>query len=76
MVGGTNYYIESLLWKILIDNQGNNKSTVKETADYTEHTLPSSELHKKLQLLDPEMAKRLHPNNKRKIIRSVLILFH
>lgn len=69
IVGGTNYYIESLLWKILIENPENEKSPYRNVPQHNEHTLPSCELHKKLQILDPEMAKRLHPNNKRKIIR-------
>lgn len=69
IVGGTNYYIESLLWKILIENPDSEKIQSSSVFDYNEHTLPSCELHKKLQLLDPEMAKRLHPNNKRKILR-------
>lgn len=69
LVGGTNYYIESLLWKILIDNPDTVKSFVPGVSDNNDHTLPSEELHKKLQVLDPAMAKRLHPNNKRKILR-------
>lgn len=33
--------------------------------------LESQELHRRLSLVDPNMATRLHPHNKRKIIRSV-----
>lgn len=62
VVGGTNYYIESLLWKILIQN-------TNKTYHFSESNLTGPELHKKLQILDPEMAERLHPNNKRKILR-------
>lgn len=69
IVGGTNYYIESLLWKILIEDPSSEKVVSRDLSDYTEHTLPSCELHKKLQILDPEMAEKLHPNNKRKILR-------
>ncbi|XP_014248302.1 tRNA dimethylallyltransferase [Cimex lectularius] len=34
----------------------------------------SAKLHEKLKKLDPEMANSLHPNNKRKIIRSLQVL--
>lgn len=72
MVGGTNYYIESLLWNILIEKPSGGVD--KEMFDPTrgpdnEHLLPSEELHKRLQELDPAMARRLHPNNKRKVLR-------
>lgn len=68
IVGGTNYYIESILWKILIEEPGDHVKALPDTR-YIDHELPSEELHKKLKLLDPNMAKRLHPNNKRKILR-------
>ncbi|XP_069669309.1 tRNA dimethylallyltransferase [Periplaneta americana] len=35
--------------------------------------VPSLELHKRLQEVDPDMAQQLHPNNKRKIIRSLQV---
>ncbi|KAK7862925.1 hypothetical protein R5R35_002972 [Gryllus longicercus] len=31
--------------------------------------LPSPELHRRLQEVDPDMARRLHPNNRRRIVR-------
>ncbi|XP_056641723.1 tRNA dimethylallyltransferase [Diorhabda sublineata] len=73
VVGGTNYYIESLLWKILIDDSEYSK--IPGLLPNNDHELPSEELHKKLKSLDPVMAKRLHPNNKRKILRSLEILY-
>ncbi|XP_076167935.1 tRNA dimethylallyltransferase isoform X2 [Ptiloglossa arizonensis] len=99
IVGGTNYYIESILWKILIDGPAivpsSDNLCTKETTDGSnkrsdrrideEQEISSSkkmkldrsmtenteELYKKLVEVDPEMAKRLHPNNARKIIRSL-----
>mgnify|MGYP005984117917 CR=1 FL=1 len=68
VVGGTNYYIESLLWKILIEAPGEHVKALPDIVN-KDHELPSEELHKKLKLLDPNMARRLHPNNKRKILR-------
>lgn len=114
IVGGTNYYIESLLWQILVvdpeasgntmkrhdgkhfikeetgecenevddNNKGkiitqspNNKEGLSET--YTSHKkmkyddseVSNEELYKRLAAVDPEMARKLHPNNRRKVIR-------
>uniref|UniRef100_A0A182PV57 tRNA dimethylallyltransferase n=1 Tax=Anopheles epiroticus TaxID=199890 RepID=A0A182PV57_9DIPT len=111
IVGGTNYYIESILWKVLL-NEGVKKERVRShLATYQRDTiepnkkqlkadggapaasskselerlleeLPRMEssdalerfdsdlLHRVLQRVDPESADRLHPNNKRKIIRD------
>lgn len=68
VVGGTNYYIESVLWKILVDDETHTfrKDPILPHDDYR---LSSEELHHKLESLDPVMAKRLHPSNKRKILR-------
>lgn len=72
IVGGTNYYIESLLWKILIDDDIGKESSFNFIPGYlpnNEHTLSSEELHDKLKLVDYVTANRIHPSNKRKIIR-------
>lgn len=72
VVGGTNYYIESILWKILVQNPDEKVLSLSELLRNNYHELPSSELHEQLKILDPAMARRLHPNNKRKILRFVL----
>ncbi|XP_025027019.1 tRNA dimethylallyltransferase [Python bivittatus] len=75
VVGGTNYYIESLLWKILFDTKGEGKGpeSAVATAEWKAEleNLESQELHHRLNLVDPIMAAKLHPHNKRKIIRSL-----
>ena len=91
VVGGTNYYIESLLWNILVDNPEVDGDNNPATADrhhpkHASHTLDQMtdsnnglssshklELHKKLMEIDPVMALRLHPNDSRKIARSLKI---
>ncbi|XP_043282975.1 tRNA dimethylallyltransferase isoform X2 [Venturia canescens] len=146
IVGGTNYYIESLLWQILVEDpkESGNKfdtrnSTIKisprpppspcrdesltsvvlnervkdhaklennenedtdldeiaakrsridHSADpqildpffvsykkmtYDTDEFTNEQLHQKLTEVDPDMAKRLHPNNRRKIIRSLQV---
>lgn len=85
IVGGTNYYIESILWKILIDEWQDSDEDEEGVSDRKKAKLTeervfdqfdmngqsSEELHEKLRLVDPESAGQLHPNNKRKIIRAL-----
>ncbi|KAM7372931.1 hypothetical protein PAMP_007821 [Pampus punctatissimus] len=77
IVGGTNYYIESLLWRVLIDTAENNGP--KDGGDGAQNRklelekLGGAELHKRLMKVDPKMAAMLHPNDKRKIARSLQI---
>ncbi|XP_034401833.1 tRNA dimethylallyltransferase isoform X2 [Cyclopterus lumpus] len=77
VVGGTNYYIESLLWRVLL-----NTAEIEEPADGGDEApnrklalekLGGAELHKRLAEVDPGMAAMLHPNDKRKIARSLQI---
>ncbi|XP_054462205.1 tRNA dimethylallyltransferase [Anoplopoma fimbria] len=77
VVGGTNYYIESLLWRVLLspaeieepgeggDEASNRKLELEK--------MGGAELHKRLAEVDPKMAAMLHPNDKRKIARSLQI---
>uniref|UniRef100_W8CD56 tRNA dimethylallyltransferase, mitochondrial n=2 Tax=Ceratitis capitata TaxID=7213 RepID=W8CD56_CERCA len=95
VVGGTNYYIESLLWDILVSpkdadekadtsNAGTSARREGEDAGATENAqnplfLPLAEisamsselLHNHLRKIDPDSANRIHPNNKRKIMRAI-----
>ncbi|XP_029475243.1 tRNA dimethylallyltransferase [Rhinatrema bivittatum] len=76
VVGGTNYYIESLLWNVLVDaKEISNADKSKPAADRKvelEH-LDSKELHRRLSEVDPQRASRLHPHDKRKLARSLQI---
>ena len=125
VVGGTNYYIESILWKILVQNtikyenvrrksdldicdkdnkkckldntnmpstslisnkiDFENESDDKESKNENDfnytfdrvmkmtvkelESQPSELLHECLKIADPDSANRLHPNNRRKVIR-------
>ncbi|GAB0089143.1 tRNA dimethylallyltransferase [Sergentomyia squamirostris] len=93
IVGGTNYYIESLLWKVLVDSTSTTqlKHSMKRKFDYNEsdsdgqrhvinsftkeqmNTIESKLLHEYLRHIDPVTANKLHPNNKRRIIRAIEI---
>ncbi|XP_050992651.1 tRNA dimethylallyltransferase isoform X3 [Labeo rohita] len=77
IVGGTNYYIESILWKVLIDT-GQGSVTESEQGGASEskaelEKLGGPELHKRLKEVDPDMAAILHPHDARKIARSLQV---
>jgi len=73
IVGGTNYYIQSVVFdQYLI-------GTAEESngADYNETRENEDDLknytHERLQEIDPESAKLIHPNDLRKIKKRILI---
>ncbi|NXY39234.1 MOD5 dimethylallyltransferase, partial [Pomatorhinus ruficollis] len=74
VVGGTNYYIESLLWKVLINTKEKPSSAPRPDGDRKVELeqLDSAELHRRLSQVDPEMAAKLHPHDKRKVARLCL----
>lgn len=81
IVGGTNYYVESILWDVLVSEKICNRSTTEQKAEKENGSSPENmgeyvqlsneRLHAKLAEVDPDMANILHPNNRRKIIRSL-----
>ncbi|XP_022232901.2 tRNA dimethylallyltransferase [Drosophila obscura] len=74
VVGGTNYYIESLLWDILVDTgeEGNrNSPSADQLADDALAAMTTAELHQHLASIDACSANRIHPNNRRKILRAI-----
>ncbi|XP_065150626.1 tRNA dimethylallyltransferase isoform X2 [Paramisgurnus dabryanus] len=80
IVGGTNYYIESILWKILIDS-GQGSDTDSEAPPLSDskaelEKLGGPELHRRLMEVDPDMAAVLHPNDARKIARSLQVFMN
>jgi len=87
LVGGTNYYIESLLWDFLVDKEKEEDmfdtskclKQRKHTEDMVEvnysEQLESekSDMYGRLMEVDPERAEALHPRNIRKVARSLQI---
>ncbi|KAM9320101.1 tRNA dimethylallyltransferase [Gastrophryne carolinensis] len=81
VVGGTNYYIESLLWKVLVDVGFPSVKTSSEDDDaplsrdrkLELEKLDCDELYALLKKVDPEMAAKLHPHDKRKVARSLQV---
>jgi tRNA dimethylallyltransferase len=69
LVGGTHYYTQALLFKDQIIDQGD--SPHEET--FTILQAPTEVILAKLRELDPVIADRWHPNDRRKIQRSLEI---
>lgn len=76
LVGGTHYYTQSLLFprSLVEDSQ---EATQKDVQD-EENTWPilrasTQDMLEELLRVDPEMARRWHPNDRRKIRRSLQI---
>lgn len=68
LVGGTHYYIQSLLTDgSLVENEPEDEESIPELDEPTEVLLA------KLKEVDPVMAARWHPNERRKIQRSLQI---
>lgn len=111
IVGGTNYYIESLLWKVLMDDRDTDSDSEYDSDSKSErariglcsdmgdlellHPLlqciknqngrlsdsellekwSSNQIHEALKEVDPERALKVHPNDTRKMLRSLQIFF-
>ena len=65
VVGGTNLYVQSLLFG-LFDGPECNQEKRDEL-----HAVPNPELLERLRKLDPEAADRIHVNDKRRLVRAV-----
>lgn len=65
VVGGTNLYIRALL-EGLFDGP-NHDAALREQLE----GVPSGALHEQLAAVDPESAGRIHPNDRRKLVRAL-----
>ncbi|XP_054169066.1 tRNA dimethylallyltransferase-like [Oppia nitens] len=103
LVGGTNYYIESILWEVLIsgdeeesddnevplldrevidckDNHRMNENDLTKDSilchpifTFGLNEVSSDKLHQILEQLDPVSSQKIHPNDRRKVIRCLQI---
>lgn len=74
IVGGTNYYIQSLLWKnSLIDIDDGESSNVKDKEILNAEP---KIVYERLQEVDPVMASKWHWNDTRRVRRSLQVIFY
>lgn len=70
LVGGTGLYIDSLVQNIQFSDQ-NTDGDVRARLETEMNHVGADVLLKRLSLIDPETASRLHENNKKRIIRAL-----
>lgn len=79
VVGGTNYYVFSLLFRDSTVANGHSDARDEEEdsggslADLAILYAPTEQIYAKLQEVDPDMARSWHPNDRRRIQRSLEI---
>lgn len=70
LVGGTGFYIQSILYDIDFTTEEND-SSYREELEKEAREKGALELHMKLQKADPKAAAAIHPNNVKKVIRAL-----
>ena len=75
IVGGTHYYVQSMLPAdtLMQDQPSVTELESLSSSKWPILNAPTSEMLEELRVLDPEMALRWHPNDRRKIQRSLEI---
>lgn len=68
--GGTGLYLNSILYKMNF-GAGPDDDRRREELEKLAHERGSEHMYQYLEALDPDAASRIHPNNKRKIIRAI-----
>ncbi|KAJ1664048.1 tRNA dimethylallyltransferase, mitochondrial [Coemansia sp. RSA 1813] len=82
LVGGTNYYIQSVLFRKSLINSSRTVGSLDDPADAektpaerafeaSKTDVSNQELWEELRRVDPPMAEKWHPNNRRKVLRSL-----
>ena len=70
LAGGTNLYIDSLLaGRDFADNEGDN--ALRESIDAEYEALGGEKMLEVLREFDPERAQKLHPADRRRIVRAI-----
>lgn len=72
VVGGTGLYIKALLCGLFNDGVSDPQIRAKLEAEADTHGIDY--LHQRLRRLDPETAKRLHPNDTYRILRALEVV--
>ena len=73
LVGGTGLYIDSLLTATRFSEQPE-KPEVRRTLTEQARLIGAEKMHERLEKADPETARRLHPNDLKRVIRALEVL--
>lgn len=66
IVGGSGLYIDSVLYDYRFTEEARNIEDEKKYAEYS-----NEELHNLLANLNPESALKIHPNNRKRVLRAI-----
>jgi len=70
IVGGTGFYIQSLVYDIDFKENDGDK-TLRDSLEAEANSVGADALHEKLKAIDPKSADEIHPNNVKKVIRAL-----
>ena len=70
LVGGTGFYIQSVIYDIDFNNEDDN-SSVRKKLEEEYDTLGADFMYEKLKKIDSVSAQTIHKNNKKRIIRAI-----
>ena len=70
LVGGTGFYIQSIIYDIDFNNEDDNSSIRKELEEEYD-TYGADFMHEKLKKIDIVSAQTIHKNNKKRVIRAI-----
>lgn len=70
LVGGTGFYIQSVIYDIDFNNEDDN-SSVRKKLEEEYGTFGADFMHEKLKKIDIVSAQTIHKNNKKRIIRAI-----
>ncbi len=70
LVGGTGFYIQSVLYDIDFDDNAE-ETTLRETLQQEFDALGAEQMHRRLRAIDPEAAAAIHPNNRKRVLRAI-----
>lgn len=71
LAGGTGLYIQAVVDHIQYDQEEPADSSIRTRLEKEMETFGPEEMHRRLEIADPESAAQLHPNNRRRIIRAL-----
>ncbi|PFH34215.1 tRNA dimethylallyltransferase [Besnoitia besnoiti] len=76
VVGGTQLYLQHLLWRSLLDryldaSESDKQHSASSRSRESLEKFSDAALYDKLKALDPERAAQLHPRDRRRVIRSI-----
>ncbi|MBQ7887787.1 MAG: tRNA (adenosine(37)-N6)-dimethylallyltransferase MiaA [Clostridia bacterium] len=73
LVGGTGLYLQAISYEISLGEKGADSKLREELNQIAEKPGGAQELHRRLEVVDPQSAKKLHPNDVRRVIRALEI---